>query len=159
MFLKKSALTAAFAFPYGSLPTACWVALRLSILDSPPRKRSPKLTRYRGLIGNFILKQLWWLVVSLVKELMEGAQKLEYLDHSWSIVVFYGSWTVKDRLQRKWLSRSCGFIFQRIQKLCIKRGRINEEQFRALLLQTDVLMRERQAILLTVNWRNRMTLI
>ncbi|MEH1804658.1 bifunctional orotidine-5'-phosphate decarboxylase/orotate phosphoribosyltransferase [Nostoc sp.] len=122
--------------PYGSLPTATGLALRLHCPMIFPRKEVKAHGTRRVIEGNFHAGETVVVVDDILisgKSVMEGAGKLESAGLKVNdIVVFIDhEQGVKDRLQQNGYCSHAVLTISEITNTLYQAGRINEEQFSA----------------------------
>ena len=122
--------------PYGSLPTATGLALRLHCPMIFPRKEVKAHGTRRVIEGNFHTGETVVVVDDILisgKSVMEGAGKLESAGLKVNdIVVFIDhEQGVKDRLQQNGYCSHAVLTISEITNTLYQAGRINEEQFSA----------------------------
>lgn len=122
--------------PYGSLPTATGLALRLHCPMIFPRKEVKAHGTRRVIEGNFHPGETVVVVDDILisgKSVMEGAAKLESAGLNVNdIVVFIDhEQGVKDRLQQNGYRSHAVLTISEITNTLYQAGRINEEQFLA----------------------------
>lgn len=122
--------------PYGSLPTATGLALRLHCPMIFPRKEVKAHGTRRVIEGNFHTGETVVVVDDILisgKSVMEGAGKLESAGLNVNdIVVFIDhEQGVKDRLQQNGYRSHAVLTISEITNTLYQAGRINEEQFLA----------------------------
>ncbi|MBE8966985.1 bifunctional orotidine-5'-phosphate decarboxylase/orotate phosphoribosyltransferase [Nostocales cyanobacterium LEGE 12452] len=122
--------------PYGSLPTATGLALRLHCPMIFPRKEVKAHGTRRVIEGNFHPGETVVVVDDILisgKSVMEGAGKLESAGLKVNdIVVFIDhEQGVKDRLQQNGYCSHAVLTISEITNTLYQAGRINEEQFSA----------------------------
>ncbi len=135
--LKNLSFDRIAGIPYGSLPTATGLALRLNRPMIFPRKEVKAHGTRRLIEGNFHPGETVVVVDDILisgKSAMEGAQKLESAGlNVHDIVVFMDHGQgVKDRLQENGYRAHAVLTISEITETLYQAGRINEEQFRAL---------------------------
>ncbi|MCF2149980.1 bifunctional orotidine-5'-phosphate decarboxylase/orotate phosphoribosyltransferase [Desmonostoc muscorum LEGE 12446] len=122
--------------PYGSLPTATGLALRLNCPMIFPRKEVKAHGTRRVIEGNFHPGETVVVVDDILisgKSVMEGAEKLESAGLNVNdIVVFIDhEQGVKDRLQQNGYRGHAVLTLSEITNTLYQAGRINDEQFLA----------------------------
>ncbi|MBC1237960.1 bifunctional orotidine 5'-phosphate decarboxylase/orotate phosphoribosyltransferase [Nostoc linckia z18] len=122
--------------PYGSLPTATGLALRLNCPMIFPRKEVKAHGTRRVIEGNFHPGEIVVVVDDILisgKSVMEGAEKLESAGLNVNdIVVFIDhEQGVKDRLQQNGYRGHAVLTISEITNTLYQAGRINDEQFLA----------------------------
>ncbi|MDZ8078578.1 MAG: bifunctional orotidine-5'-phosphate decarboxylase/orotate phosphoribosyltransferase [Nostoc sp. DcaGUA01] len=122
--------------PYGSLPTATGLALRLNCPMIFPRKEVKAHGTRRVIEGNFHSGETVVVVDDILisgKSVMEGAEKLESAGLNVNdIVVFIDhEQGVKDRLQQNGYRGHAVLTISEITNTLYQAGRINDEQFLA----------------------------
>ncbi|MBX9257801.1 bifunctional orotidine-5'-phosphate decarboxylase/orotate phosphoribosyltransferase [Desmonostoc muscorum CCALA 125] len=122
--------------PYGSLPTATGLALRLNCPMIFPRKEVKAHGTRRVIEGNFHPGETVVVVDDILisgKSVMEGAEKLESAGLNVNdIVVFIDhEQGVKDRLQENGYRGHAVLTLSEITNTLYQAGRINDEQFLA----------------------------
>ncbi|WP_392531602.1 bifunctional orotidine-5'-phosphate decarboxylase/orotate phosphoribosyltransferase [Nostoc sp. C117] len=122
--------------PYGSLPTATGLALRLNCPMIFPRKEVKAHGTRRVIEGNFHPGETIVVVDDILisgKSVMEGAEKLESAGLKVNdIVVFIDhEQGVKDRLQQNGYHGHAVLTISEITNTLYQAGRINDEQFLA----------------------------
>ncbi|MFN6514946.1 MAG: bifunctional orotidine-5'-phosphate decarboxylase/orotate phosphoribosyltransferase [Nostoc sp. CreGUA01] len=122
--------------PYGSLPTATGLALRLNCPMIFPRKEVKAHGTRRVIEGNFHPGETVVVVDDILisgKSVMEGAEKLELAGLNVNdIVVFIDhEQGVKDRLQQNGYRGHAVLTISEITNTLYQAGRINDEQFLA----------------------------
>ncbi|MBD2677591.1 MULTISPECIES: bifunctional orotidine-5'-phosphate decarboxylase/orotate phosphoribosyltransferase [Nostoc] len=122
--------------PYGSLPTATGLALRLNCPMIFPRKEVKAHGTRRVIEGNFHPGETVVVVDDILisgKSVMEGAEKLESAGLNVNdIVVFIDhEQGVKDRLQQNGYRSYAVLTISEITNTLYQAGRINDEQFLA----------------------------
>jgi uridine monophosphate synthetase len=135
--LKHLSFDRIAGIPYGSLPTATGLALRLNRPMIFPRKEVKAHGTRRVIEGNFNPGETVVVVDDILisgKSAMEGAQKLESAGLKvHDIVVFMDhEQGVKDRLQENGYRAHAVLTISEITETLYQAGRINEEQFLAL---------------------------
>jgi uridine monophosphate synthetase len=123
--------------PYGSLPTATGLALRLNYPMIFPRKEVKAHGTRRVIEGNFHPGETVVVVDDILisgKSAMEGAQKIKSVGLKVDdIVVFMDhEQGVKDRLRANGYRAHSVLTISEITQTLYQAGRINEEQFQAL---------------------------
>jgi uridine monophosphate synthetase len=123
--------------PYGSLPTATGLALRLNYPMIFPRKEVKAHGTRRVIEGNFQPGETVVVVDDILisgKSVMEGAEKLKSGGlNVQDIVVFMDhEQGVKDRLRENGYRAHSVLTISEITETLYKAGRINEEQFETL---------------------------
>ncbi|NEQ28637.1 MAG: orotate phosphoribosyltransferase, partial [Microcoleus sp. SIO2G3] len=123
--------------PYGSLPTATGLALRLNHPMIFPRKEVKAHGTRRVIEGNFYPGETVVVVDDILisgKSVMEGAEKLKSAGLKVEdIVVFMDhEQGVKDRLKANGYQAHSVLTISEITETLYQAGRINEEQFKAL---------------------------
>lgn len=122
--------------PYGSLPTATGLALRLNYPMIFPRKEVKAHGTRRVIEGNFEPGETVVVVDDILisgKSAIEGAEKIESVGlNVRDIVVFMDhEQGVKDRLKAKGYRAHAVLTISEITETLYAAGRIDEEQFRA----------------------------
>lgn len=135
--LKNLSFDRIAGIPYGSLPTATGLALRLNRPMIFPRKEVKAHGTRKLIEGNFHPGETVVVVDDILisgKSAMEGAQKLESAGlNVHDIVVFMDhEQGVKDRLRENGYRAHSVLTISEITETLYQAGRINEEQFRAL---------------------------
>ena len=123
--------------PYGSLPTATGLSLRLNCPMIYPRKEVKAHGTRRLVEGSFYPGETVVVVDDILisgKSVMEGAQKLKSVGlNIHDIVVFMDhEQGVKDRLRENGYHAHAVLTISEITETLYQAGRINEEQFIAL---------------------------
>jgi uridine monophosphate synthetase len=123
--------------PYGSLPTATGLALRLNHPMIFPRKEVKAHGTRRVIEGNFHPGETVVVVDDILfsgNSVMEGAEKLKSAGLKVEdIVVFMDhEQGVKDRLKANGYQAHSVLTISEITETLYQAGRINEEQFKAL---------------------------
>jgi len=123
--------------PYGSLPTATGLALRLNYPMIFPRKEVKAHGTRKLIEGNFHPGETVVVVDDILisgKSAMEGAEKLKSAGlNVYDIVVFMDhEQGVKDRLRENGYQAHAVLTISEITETLYQAGRINEEQFKAL---------------------------
>jgi uridine monophosphate synthetase len=123
--------------PYGSLPTASGLALRLNFPLIFPRKEVKAYGARRLIEGNFEAGETIVVVDDILisgKSAVEGAQKIESCGLKVrDIVVFIDHEAgVRDRIQQSGYSPHAVLKISEINETLYQSGRINEKQFLAL---------------------------
>ncbi|MEH1767044.1 MAG: bifunctional orotidine-5'-phosphate decarboxylase/orotate phosphoribosyltransferase [Nostoc sp.] len=134
--LKNLSFDRLAGIPYGSLPTATGLALRLHCPMIFPRKEVKAHGTRRVIEGNFHPGETVVVVDDILisgKSVMEGAGKLESAGLKVDdIVVFIDhEQGVKDRLQQNGYRSHAVLTISEITNTLYQAGRINEEQFLA----------------------------
>ncbi|MBD2611296.1 MAG: bifunctional orotidine-5'-phosphate decarboxylase/orotate phosphoribosyltransferase [Nostoc sp. ZfuVER08] len=134
--LKKLNFDRLAGIPYGSLPTATGLALRLNCPMIFPRKEVKAHGTRRVIEGNFHPGETVVVVDDILisgKSVMEGAEKLESAGLNVNdIVVFIDhEQGVKDRLQQNGYRGHAVLTISEITNTLYQAGRINDEQFLA----------------------------
>ncbi len=135
--LKNLSFDRIAGIPYGSLPTATGLALRLNCPMIFPRKEVKAHGTRRLIEGNFHPGETVVVVDDILisgKSAMEGAQKLESAGlNVHDIVVFMDhEQGVKDRLRENGYRAHAVLTISEITETLYQAGRINQEQFQAL---------------------------
>lgn len=135
--LKKLDFDRIAGIPYGSLPTATGLALRLNRPMIFPRKEVKAHGTRRVIEGNFHPGETIVVVDDILisgKSVMEGAQKIKSAGLNVNdIVVFIDhEQGVKDRLRENGYRAHSVLAISEITEILYQSGRINEEQFKAL---------------------------
>lgn len=123
--------------PYGSLPTATGLALRLNYPMIFPRKEVKAHGTRKVIEGNFQPGETIVVVDDILisgKSAIEGAEKIESVGlNVRDIVVFMDhEQGVKDRLKEKGYRAHAVLTISEITKTLYEAGRIDEEQFKVL---------------------------
>ncbi|HBK65086.1 MAG TPA: bifunctional orotidine-5'-phosphate decarboxylase/orotate phosphoribosyltransferase, partial [Cyanobacteria bacterium UBA11166] len=123
--------------PYGSLPTATGLSLRLHHPMIYPRKEVKAHGTRRVVEGNFHPGETVVVVDDILisgKSVMEGAEKLKSVGlQVHDIVVFIDhEQGVKDRLRENGYRAYSVLTISEITQTLYQAGRINQEQFQAL---------------------------
>lgn len=135
--LKQLSFDRIAGIPYGSLPTATGLSLRLNRPMIFPRKEVKAHGTRRLIEGNFHPGETVVVVDDIlisVKSAMEGAQKLKSAGlNVHDIVVFMDhEQGVKDKLRENGYQAHAVLTISEITETLYQAGRIDEEQFRAL---------------------------
>ena len=135
--LKDLSFDRIAGIPYGSLPTATGLALRLNYPMIFPRKEVKAHGTRRVIEGNFHPGETIVVVDDILisgKSVMEGAQKLQSAGLKVDdIVVFMDhEQGVKDRLKANGYRAHSVLTISEITETLYQAGRINDEQFNAL---------------------------
>ncbi len=135
--LKDLSFDRIAGIPYGSLPTATGLALRLNCPMIFPRKEVKAHGTRRVIEGNFHPGETIVVVDDILisgKSAMEGAQKIKSVGLSvHDIVVFMDhEQGVKDRLRENGYRAHAVLTISEITETLYEAGRIDEEQFKAL---------------------------
>ena len=138
--LKDLSFDRIAGIPYGSLPTATGLALRLNCPMIFPRKEVKAHGTRRVIEGNFHPGETIVVVDDILisgKSAMEGAQKIKSVGLSvHDIVVFMDhEQGVKDRLRENGYRAHAVLTISEITETLYEAGRIDEEQFKALAEQ------------------------
>ncbi|HEY9796365.1 MAG TPA: bifunctional orotidine-5'-phosphate decarboxylase/orotate phosphoribosyltransferase [Leptolyngbyaceae cyanobacterium] len=123
--------------PYGSLPTATGLALRLNYPMIFPRKEVKAHGTRRVIEGNFHPGETVVVVDDILisgKSAMEGAQKIKSVGLKVDDIVVFMEHEqgVKDRLRANGYRAHSVLTISEITQTLYQAGRINEEQFQAL---------------------------
>ncbi|MGH8000473.1 MAG: bifunctional orotidine-5'-phosphate decarboxylase/orotate phosphoribosyltransferase [Brasilonema sp.] len=140
--LKSLKFDRVAGIPYGSLPTATGLALRLNCPMIFPRKEVKAHGTRRLIEGEFSPGETVVVVDDILisgKSVMEGADKLKSVGlNIHDIVVFIDhEQGVKDRLQQNGYRGHSVLTMSEITETLYQAGRINEEQFSALSEQSN----------------------
>ena len=135
--LKNLSFDRIAGIPYGSLPTATGLSLRLNRPMIYPRKEVKAHGTRKLIEGNFHPGETVVVVDDILisgKSAIEGAQKLESAGlNVHDIVVFMDhEQGVKDRLRENGYRAHSVLTISEITETLYQAGRINEEQFRAI---------------------------
>ena len=135
--LKNLSFDRIAGIPYGSLPTATGLSLRLNRPMIYPRKEVKAHGTRKLIEGNFHPGETVVVVDDILisgKSAMEGAQKLQSAGlNVHDIVVFMDhEQGVKDRLRENGYRAHSVLTISEITETLYQAGRINEEQFRAI---------------------------
>lgn len=135
--LKNLTFDRIAGIPYGSLPTATGLALRLNYPMIFPRKEVKAHGTRRVIEGNFHPGETIVVVDDILisgKSAMEGAAKLESVGlNVYDIVVFIDhEQGVKDRLRENGYRAHAALTISEITETLYQAGRIDREQFLAL---------------------------
>ncbi len=135
--LKDLSFDRIAGIPYGSLPTATGLALRLNYPMIFPRKEVKAHGTRRLIEGNFHPGETVVVVDDILisgKSAMEGAEKLKSAGlNVYDIVVFMDhEQGVKDRLRENGYRAHAVLTISEITETLYQAGRIDEEQFKAL---------------------------
>ncbi|WP_066374801.1 MULTISPECIES: bifunctional orotidine-5'-phosphate decarboxylase/orotate phosphoribosyltransferase [unclassified Anabaena] len=135
--LKNLSFDRLAGIPYGSLPTATGLSLRLHCPMVFPRKEVKAHGTRKLIEGNFHPGETVAVVDDILisgKSVMEGAEKLKSAGlNVRDIVVFIDhEQGVKDRLQQNGYRAHAVLTISEITKVLHQSGRINDEQFLAL---------------------------
>ncbi|KAB8335166.1 bifunctional orotidine-5'-phosphate decarboxylase/orotate phosphoribosyltransferase [Scytonema tolypothrichoides VB-61278] len=141
--LKSLKFDRVAGIPYGSLPTATGLALRLNCPMIFPRKEVKAHGTRRLIEGEFFPGETVVVVDDILisgKSVMEGAEKLKSVGLNINdIVVFIDhEQGVKDRLQENGYRGHSVLTMSEITETLYQAGRINEEQFSALSESSNV---------------------
>jgi uridine monophosphate synthetase len=141
--LKSLQFDRVAGIPYGSLPTATGLALRLNCPMIFPRKEVKAHGTRRLIEGEFSPGETVVVVDDILisgKSVMEGAGKLKSVGLNVNdIVVFIDhEQGVKNRLQENGYRGHSVLTMSEITETLYQAGRINEEQFSALSEQSNV---------------------
>jgi uridine monophosphate synthetase len=135
--LKDLSFDRIAGIPYGSLPTATGLALRLNCPMIYPRKEVKAHGTRRLIEGNFYPGETVVVVDDILisgKSAMEGAEKLKSAQlNVQDIVVFIDHGQgVKDRLKANGYCAHAVLTISEITETLYEAGRIDEKQFKAL---------------------------
>jgi uridine monophosphate synthetase len=135
--LKNLSFDRIAGIPYGSLPTATGLALRLNRPMIFPRKEVKAHGTRRMIEGNFHPGETVVVVDDILisgKSVMEGAAKIKSTGlNVYDIVVFIDHEEgVKDRLRENGYQAHAVLTISEITETLYQAGRINEEQYSAL---------------------------